>query len=115
MAQKPETVFRRRVRMHLDWLSAKFKGRLWYEAVQQKAIKGSPDFVLCAGGQFIALELKSDGGIISLIQEAKMNRILEAGGLALVADPDNWETVLSTIAFYLEGDENEIKGNRHDS
>jgi hypothetical protein len=115
MAQKRETVFRKRVRLDLTRLARKYNGKLWFEAIQQKAIKGSPDFMLCAMGQFIGLELKDYDGIISRIQDAKMSAILEAGGLALVADPGNWANTLKTIEFYLQGESNDCTGNHSDA
>lgn len=101
MATKTETTFRKKVRKDLgSLLSRGFP--LWFEAIQQKAIKGTPDFLLCANGHFIALELKAAKGIVSHIQAAKLDDIGFAGGLALVADPGNWKTVLNTILFFLE-------------
>jgi hypothetical protein len=107
MATKAETNFRKKVRKDLDNLCVLTNGKLWYEPIQQKSIKGSPDYVLCASGNFIGLELKTEDGIISPIQDAKMKCILEANGLALVADPSNWESVLQTIAFFLEVEDND--------
>lgn len=101
MATKPETNFRKKVRGDLQDLHSAGHP-LWHEAIQQKAIKGTPDFLLCANGHFIALELKAAKGIISAIQAAKLDDIGLAGGLALVADPGNWRTVLNTILFFLE-------------
>lgn len=105
MATKPETQFRKKVRRDLEALSKAYDGKLWFEPIQQKAIKGSPDFILCAGGQFIGLELKAEDGKVSKIQESKMKGILEANGLALVADPKNWHSTISTIEFYLTSEE----------
>jgi hypothetical protein len=110
MATKPETQFRKKVRNDLKALAREYEGRLWYEPIQQKAIKGSPDYILCANGCFIGLELKAEDGIVSKIQESKMKAILEAGGLALVADPKNWHSTLSTIAFYLQGESDDCNG-----
>ena len=89
MSRKPETVFRTRVRALLKKLS--LEGPLWYEAIQQKSIKGSPDYVLCLGGLFIALELKkSEKDKPDPVQQAKLRQISEACGMSLVAYPENW-------------------------
>lgn len=111
MSTKPETVFRKRVRSALSDLVAE-GAPLWFEAIQQKAIRGTPDFILCANGHFIGLELKSAEGKLDALQEAKRTAILEAGGLALVADPSNWDNVLTTIMWYLsESEENDCSRN----
>lgn len=103
MATKAETNFRKKVRANLTEIRQ--SGRpLFFEAIQQKAIKGSPDYVLCCNGHFVALELKAKDGIISPIQEEKLSGIIYAGGLSLVADPSNWDQVLKTIEFFLEED-----------
>jgi hypothetical protein len=110
MAAKPETVFRKRVRKDLKALVAQGLP-LFIMPIQQKAIKGDPDFALCANGHFIGLELKSEDGTLDALQEAKRTAILEAGGLSLVAYPSNWENVLSTIMWYLGSEYNECSAN----
>ena len=44
--------------------------------------RGVPDLLLCYNGKFIALEVKSDTGRASNIQQAQMQRIRKAGGTA---------------------------------
>lgn len=102
MATKPETTFRKKVRFDLTALGV--NRRLWFEGIQQRAIKGTPDFVICANGYFIGLELKSESGILSHVQEAKHRCILAANGVVLVASPKNWKNILKTIAFYMRED-----------
>ncbi len=116
MAQKPETVFRKRVRADLDRLIKEGKP-IWFEAIQQKAIVGSPDFVLCIRGYFVALELKAEGGKLSAIQEAKLNAIVEKGmGIALVSDPGTWHDALSLIEFLsMEDGEDDCKRNNENT
>ena len=88
MAQKPETVFRQRIRPLLAALpnTAVFP-------IQQKAIKGDPDFILCINGLFVGLELKSDDGETIPLQDFKLDNIAKARGIALVSDPHNWSAV----------------------
>jgi hypothetical protein len=110
MPHKLETKFRRKVRNELKKLCQ--AGRpIFFEPIQQKAIKGSPDFVLCVKGQFVALELKTNNGIVSKIQESKLQAISEAGGLAFIANPLNWPDVLK----YLEGQINDCNRTQKDS
>ena len=86
MAQKPETVFRtNRVRPDLLALpnTAVF-------AIQQKTIRGDPDFILCINGMFIALELKSEDGEAAPLQAYKLETVRRAKGIGIVATPDSW-------------------------
>ena len=46
---------------------------------------GIPDIVACLNGNFIAIEVKTEAGIVSKLQEYNINRIKEAGGIAFVA------------------------------
>jgi hypothetical protein len=61
--------------------------------IQQVAIRGDPDYILCIRGLFVGLELKKRGGKLSKLQAYKLNKIKETGGRSFVADPDNWPEV----------------------
>lgn len=60
-------------------------------SVQQLSLCGHPDILLCIRGKFIAMELKAKGGKVRPLQEHFLNLVRQAGGLALVVDPDNWK------------------------
>ena len=45
---------------------------------------GVPDILLCIDGLFIGIEVKTDTGRISKLQERELSLISKAGGLALV-------------------------------
>lgn len=62
-----------------------------YFPIQQASINGTPDFFVCINGVFIALELKAEKGHLSKLQAYQLKRILDCGGVSLVARPDNWE------------------------
>lgn len=49
---------------------------------------GVPDFIVCAGGRFVAIETKAPGkrGNVSLNQNREIKAINMAGGTALVVD-----------------------------
>lgn len=100
MAQKPETNFRTyRVDPFLKSL-----GALCYPmSIQQSSLLGDPDKVLCIGGRFVALELKASRKVPSGLQAFKLDQVVLAGGVALVARPENWEQVkqiLEDLAFH---------------
>ena len=45
---------------------------------------GLPDLCLCLGGRFIALEVKTERGKTTVLQQMTLNKIRKAGGVAEV-------------------------------
>jgi len=94
VARKPETAFRAKA---YRWIDSNLPG-CWYESIQQVAIRGSPDTILCIRGRFVAIELKaSSNAPITEMQKLKLERIERAGGVALVVHPENWTTVQAIL------------------
>lgn len=50
---------------------------------------GVPDIVCCVKGRFLAIECKAPGKKPTALQEREMDRIGEAGGVALVIDSED--------------------------
>ena len=50
---------------------------------------GIPDIIGCLDGYFIAIECKAGKGTTTALQERELNRILNAGGYALVVNEKN--------------------------
>lgn len=93
MAQKPETLFRKRVIADLKKLP------LYFFPIQQISLRGDPDYILCVKGKMVGLELKKDALSKPMpLQLHKLRLIEAAGGYGLVAYPENWENVLSFIS-----------------
>lgn len=93
MSQKPESVFWRKIKPQLEALP-----NTWVERVQQVSIRGTPDVFLCINGYFIVLELKKDEFTEpDKMQEWKLEQIARAKGIAIVAHPENWETVYKML------------------
>lgn len=47
---------------------------------------GTPDIISCSPhGRFVAIEVKTEGGKLSTLQEVKIRKIKEANGIAFVA------------------------------
>jgi hypothetical protein len=90
---KPETVFR--INSVVPFL--KTLKNTFYQPIQQLAFVGSPDFVLCVRGRFVALELKATGGSPRPLQDYILEKVKSAGGVRLVASPDNWQDVKDTL------------------
>lgn len=93
MSQKPETVFQRRVLDRLRTIPDS-----WWEKIAQVSIRGTPDIIGCVRGHFVALELKrAPNAKIDQLQLHKLDKIEEAGGLALVVNPENFEEVFKRL------------------
>ena len=88
-----EGAFRAKVREDLK--AFKKQWGIFYEPIQQRSIKGSADYHLCVCGTFVALELKRDAIEEPFpIQRLKLNDVINAGGIGIVAYPANWQDVL---------------------
>ena len=59
--------------------------------MQQVAKVGTPDILMCLCGIFVAIELKSEDGKISALQEYNLDKIARCGGLAIIITPQNVE------------------------
>lgn len=101
MAQKPETKFRLKVvAPFLDQLQNTVRF-----PIQQLTITGDPDYLLCVRGKFVALELKAEGEEPRALQQYKLNQVEKAGGVALVANPENWPVIRLRLWRLDQGEE----------
>lgn len=71
--------------------------------IQQVAISGSPDYLLCVNGRYVALELKGDDGIVSKIQAHTLEKMRRTGALTFIAAPKNWDEVSEKLTELSEG------------
>lgn len=71
----------------------------WFEKIQQASILGTPDFLGCIRGEFVALELKKDKKAkLSKLQKHKLWSIREnAYGKAFVLTPENFDEVSAKL------------------
>lgn len=86
MRKQPETLFKEKVISRLRTI----KG-LWFVKVQQVAVRGIPDFLMCKDSTFIAWELKVKGNKPDQLQAFNLKRIAEAGGISRVVYPETFE------------------------
>jgi len=100
MAQKRETVFRSG---HVIPFLKTLAHTVAFP-VQQRAIRGSPDFLVCCGGIFVGLELKAENGSLDLLQKYNLEKIEKCGGVAIVASPTNWEEVKALLIKLDQGE-----------
>lgn len=82
MSQTPEG----KVKSWLDrQLKARYKDIWYYKAPGGRFGKaGTPDLLICIHGLFIAIEVKSDKGSVTLKQDIEHDLITKAGGLVIV-------------------------------
>lgn len=59
---------------------------------------GVPDFLCCAGGHFLAIEAKANGGKPTALQLKNINEVNNCGGTAIVVD----ETGLTMLEAILK-------------
>jgi hypothetical protein len=100
---KPETKFR--VYKVLPFL--KSLKNTSYFAIQQISIRGDADYILCALGRFVWLELKDAGEEPRALQLYKADWVRRTGGVVLIASPDNWRRVQSQLRKLDEGDDDD--------
>lgn len=84
---KPETKFRQSV--FIPFLK-KLKNTHFFP-IQQVAISGTPDFILCSRGKFVACELKSEFGELSELQKYSRDQVIRTDGIYLTIRPNNWK------------------------
>lgn len=58
---------------------------------------GVPDLLCCVNGKFIAIEVKAENGKVSDLQTYNIERIKEAGGVAVVAKPSDFNDLKKLI------------------
>ena len=64
---------------------------IWILKTQMVAIRGVPDLLLCVRGKLVAWELKVGKNKATPLQEYNLKRIRDAGGIAVVVTPDNFD------------------------
>lgn len=89
--KKEETKFKETLLPKLK----KVKGS-WFEKIQQVSINGTPDILGVVRGWMIAIELKTDDGETTALQDLKLDRIKKAGGVAMTVTP---KTAQATLTF----------------
>jgi hypothetical protein len=86
MSKQPESLFKEKVLAQLARIE-----RVWACKVQQVVTRGTPDILVCWGGRFVALELKTDKGRLDKLQAANLELINRSGGLGMVVKPSDWD------------------------
>ena len=64
---------------------------------------GVPDFIACCNGVFLAVETKYAGGRLSAHQKIEIKNILDKGGIALVIDESNLDSLHDAVQEIVGG------------
>jgi Holliday junction resolvase len=58
---------------------------------------GIPDIIVCVNGRFLAIECKAGGNKPTALQIREMENIRRNGGVAIVVNEENWDTVRNLV------------------
>lgn len=93
MSKKKETVFKEKFLPKLKALPGS-----WVEKIQQRAIRGTPDILMCYYGWFLAFELKgTEDDVADELQKHNLQKIERAGGYSFIVTPENAEETLRFV------------------
>lgn len=62
---------------------------------------GVPDIIACVKGKFVAIECKAGKGTTTALQKYNIEKINTAGGLAIVINESNIDSLLTTIQEFV--------------
>lgn len=96
-----EKDFENKVKDHLRNKGAWFV-KTWSNGIQREGI---PDILACVNGYFVGIEVKAEKGHPSALQLWHIRKIREAGGIAFVLYPEQYEFFVNVINFLLEDDD----------
>lgn len=63
---------------------------------------GVPDFLCCVAGKFVAIEAKAGKGKTTALQDANIDKIRCAAGVALIINEQNLDTLMPLLR-YMQG------------
>ena len=89
MAQTPET----KVKLSVTKILDEYNVYYFKPATGGYGRSGVPDIVGCFNGKFIAIECKAQGGKATALQLREIDRILNCGGVALLINETNLDTL----------------------
>jgi pantoate kinase len=95
MAATPEVKVKKQIRKMLDDAGAYYAmpiGTGYGNA-------GVPDFLICSGGRFIAVEAKAGTNKPTALQEMHLDKIRAKGGIALVINETNMHQLKEVLAW----------------
>jgi hypothetical protein len=95
MAQTPE----KRVKTKVSSILREGGTYFFAPATHGYGRSGVPDIVACVNGWFLAIECKAGKGKVTALQQRELNQIRAAGGISLVINEGDIDTVRGWVAF----------------
>jgi Holliday junction resolvase len=89
MAQTPE----KRVKTKVEAVLKNEGAYYFFPATHGYGRSGVPDIIACVNGRFLAIECKAGGNKPTALQVREIENIRIAGGVAVVANEENWDEV----------------------
>lgn len=93
MAQTPEKRVKTKVESILKGEGAYY----FFPATHGYGRSGVPDIIACVNGRFLAIECKAGGNKPTALQTREIELIRLAGGVAVVVNEANWDTLPELI------------------
>ena len=93
MAATPEKLVKNKVVAQLKALGAYY----FYPVTGGYGASGVPDIIVCYKGRFFGLECKANGNKPTALQRLNIDKINDAGGIALVIDEHNMNEVKTIL------------------
>ena len=93
MAATPEKRIKDKVVAQLKALGAYY----FYPVTGGFGASGVPDIIVCYKGRFFGLECKANGNKPTKLQQLNIDKINDAGGIALVIDETNMNEVKTIL------------------
>jgi Holliday junction resolvase len=93
MAQTPEKRVKTKVESILKGEGAYY----FFPATHGYGRSGVPDIIACVNGRFLAIECKAGGNKPTALQTREIESIRLAGGVAVVVNEANWDTLPELI------------------
>ena len=73
----------------------------WKEHGSQFGQAGIPDIIVCLNGKFVALEVKTEKGKVSVLQEITLRKIRNAEGIAeIVRSVEDVKQIIKDLKMY---------------
>jgi Holliday junction resolvase len=93
MAKTPEKVVKDKVVAILKMEEVYY----FFPATHGYGRSGVPDIIACVNGHFFGIECKANGGKPTALQLREIEHIRRCGGVAVVANEDNWDMVRDIV------------------
>jgi Holliday junction resolvase len=99
MAKTPEKVVKDKVVSVLKAEGVYY----FFPATHGYGRSGVPDIVACVNGQFLAIECKAGNNKLTALQERELTGIINAKGVAVIINEENWGTVPALVQWMKSG------------